>query len=849
MNHKISVTMRRSFVFLAVLCLAIFLGLSVFLSQRVERSVNEISEFYMSAMNGQLQQKFSLIIELTLEKLDGAVNQTPPNAAVYGERMLDDLRTSASARNFTFLGFLKQDGSLETVYGSEMRIVDDENVMAALGQFGRIAEMGQDENGNRCVLLGRMAAYPTSDGTKSAALVAGISTEYLSGVIFADADNTGVISHIINKDGDYVIRTSLPGSISVNYKDYIRNELAGVTPEAASQYISGLEAAIREREEFVTTLLMAGEARRVYCVPLRENYTWYLITVMPGGVLEDSITRLDRERGAIMLAAFFLLLLALAALFLLYYRMSQRQMRELEAAREESVRANRSKSAFLSSMSHDIRTPMNAIVGMSEIALKNLNDTARVEDCLKKVTLSSKQLLGLVNDVLDMSKIESGKMALHSEELSLRETMDTLVSIIQPQVRAKNQHFDIFIRDILSEHVWCDSVRLSQILLNLLSNALKFTPEGGQIHVYLHQVPSPKGEDYVRTCFQVDDTGIGMSPEFLTRIFDSFEREATNRVHHTTGSGLGMSITKRIVDMMGGSIQVTSEQGRGSSFLVTLDLQRAQSEDEMRLPPWNVLIIDDSEPLCESAAANLTEMGVHAEWALNCADGVKLVEERHARGEDYQFVLVDWSMPGMNGLDTIQELRRRVGDAFPIYLISAYDWGDIQDKLASVEVSGFISKPLFKSTLYRCLARYTEEDVPADRAAPAEAVSFAGKRVLLAEDNDLNWEVAQELLGETGLELDRAENGAVCVEMYRQSAPGFYSAVLMDVHMPVMDGYEATKLIRDTDRPDRDIPIIAMTADAFSEDVQQCLRAGMNYHLPKPLDFQTCKSVLARFVK
>jgi len=842
--------MKLGFSVLVVLCLAVFAVMSGLLSRRLQATVNEISGFYMSAMNDQLQQKFSLIIELTLEKLDGVVNRTPPGPASYGEDLLEDLRASASARNFVYLGFLKKDGSLETIYGEDISITGGENVLSALSQNQKIAEMGRDADGggDHCILLGRAAAYPTSDGTRSAALVAGISADYLSGVIFADTDDDVIFSHIIDQQGDYVIRTHLPGSVSENYLDYIRSEMEGISPETAGHYISSLETAIRDRTRYIDSLTVAGEERRVYCVPLNENSTWYLVTVMPYGFLDEAITAMNRDRMLMLFVSCLILFLALALLFWQYYRLTRAQMRALDAAREEASRANRSKSNFLSSMSHDIRTPMNAIVGMSEIAIKNLDDRARVQDCLKKVQLSSKQLLGLINDILDMSKIESGKMTLREEVLSLREAMNALVSIVQPQIQAGGQRFNIFIRDVLSERVWCDSVRLNQILLNLLSNAIKFTPEGGKINVSLRQEASPKGDGWVRTHLQVDDTGIGMSPEFLERLFDSFERESTNRVHHITGSGLGMSITKRIVDLMGGTIQVQSQEGKGSSFHVTLDMRRAAAEAEMRLPSsWNALVIDDSEQLCESAAANLEELGVSAEWALDCGQALELAEARRARGERYDFILVDWEMPRVSGAETVRALRARLGEAVPIYLISAYDWSDIKDLLNGMEIAGFIPKPLFKSTLYDCLSQRAGDGAAAS-APSRETVDLTGTRVLLAEDNDLNWEVARELLGEAGLELERAENGRICADKFLRSPAGYYSAILMDIHMPVLDGYGATELIRAASRPDRDLPIIAMTADAFSDDVQRCLDVGMNYHLPKPLDFQMCVNVLSRYL-
>ena len=502
-------------------------------------------------------------------------------------------------------------------------------------------------------------------------------------------------------------------------------------------------------------------------------------------------------------------------------------------------------------MSHDIRTPMNAIVGMTAIAAAHLDrDPGQVKDCLRKISLSSQHLLGLINDVLDMSKIESGKLTLNMGRLSLRETMDAIVSIIQPQVKEKGQVFDIFIRDILSEDVYCDGVRLNQVLLNLLSNALKFTPEGGSIFVTLVQEPSPRGERFVRTHFRVKDTGIGMSPEFQAKIFESFAREDSARVQKIEGTGLGMAITKYIVDEMKGDIQVSSQVGEGTEFHVTLDLERVdQPESEMSLPHWEMLVVDNDEALCRSAAATLEEIGVHAEWALDGESAVAMTEERHRRGEDYHVVLLDWQMPGMDGLETARALRVHLGDQVPILLISAYDWSDIEEEARAAGISGFISKPLFRSSLYYGLRPYAGAQEGPAVPPPEGHADFKGTRVLLAEDNDLNWEIAQELLSALGLELERAENGQVCLDKFRASPAGWYAAILMDIRMPVMNGYEAARAIRALDRPDAGVPIIAMTADAFAEDVQKCMDSGMNAHVAKPIDVREVARLLEKYIR
>lgn len=545
-----------------------------------------------------------------------------------------------------------------------------------------------------------------------------------------------------------------------------------------------------------------------------------------------------------------MILAAIVFLFILYYRLSRQQMKNLDQAKEEAIRANKAKSEFLSNMSHDIRTPMNGIVGMTAIALANLNDTVRVEDCLKKITLSSRHLLGLINDVLDMLKIESGKLTLNSSRVSLRETMDNIVNIIQSQILQKNQHFDIFIQNVETEEVCCDSVRLNQILINLLSNAVKFTPEGGTIRVYLCEEPSSKGDGYVRCRFRVTDSGIGMTEEFQKTIFDTFTREKSEHVERTEGSGLGMAITKCIVDAMEGTIDLKSAPGKGSEFEVTLDFEKAEMppEEEMVLPPWEMLVVDNNEDLCQSAVSALQDMGIRAESSLSGEAALQMVEQRHMEGKDYQIVLLDWKMPDMDGIETTRQIRRHLGDEVPILIISAYDWSDIEAEARSVGVKGFISKPLFKSNLYLGLKQYMAEASDADGQREEEKQAFSGRRILLAEDNDLNWEIAEDILSEAGFESERAENGQICVETFQRSPEGFYDAVLMDVRMPVMNGYEAARKIRAMERADSGLPIIAMTADAFAEDIRQCLESGMNEHIAKPIDVDRLMQVLQKYL-
>lgn len=616
----------------------------------------------------------------------------------------------------------------------------------------------------------------------------------------------------------------------------------------SDEYISELKAAIAKREDYNVGILVNGEERQLYSSPISENVRWYLVSIMPSGIMNETLTKLERLRIVVTVSSLIIILAVLLYIFVRYYKMSHRQIEEINAAKQEAVKANMAKSEFLSRMSHDIRTPMNAVMGMTEIALKNVDNTEKVKECLKKVKLSSKHLLGLINDILDMSKIESGKMTLNITQISLREIVDDIVNIMRPQIQSRNQKFDIFVQNIETEKVYCDNIRLNQVLLNILSNAVKFTPEEGRIDVYIYQEASPEGEEYVRTHFRIKDTGIGMSEEFQEKLWDAFAREETEEVQNITGTGLGMAITKRIIDIMGGTIELQSQLGSGSEFHITLDLKKGSMEENAKLPEWNMLVLDDDETLCMSAAENLNELGVHTEWTVDGKKAVEMIEEHHRNGNDYQFMLIDWKMPYKDGIQMLREIREKTGKEIPAFLISAYDLTDIENNMDGIQIEGFIQKPLFKSTLYENLIKYVrKEEKPSEQKEKKQA-DLSGKRILLAEDVDMNWEIANEILTSFGLLVERAENGKICVEKFTQSETGYYDAVLMDIRMPVMNGYDAAIAIRASERSDRDLPIIAMTADAFSEDIQHCLACGMNAHVAKPLNVKELMGRLTEFL-
>ncbi len=524
----------------------------------------------------------------------------------------------------------------------------------------------------------------------------------------------------------------------------------------------------------------------------------------------------------------------------------------LEDALMQANRASKAKSVFLSNMSHDIRTPMNAIVGFTALALTHIGQREQVEEYLKKIMTSGNHLLSLINDVLDMSRIESGKMHLDEKPCSLPDILHGLRNILQADIRSKQLELYIDAVDVLDEEIYCDRLRLNQVLLNLLSNSVKYTAAGGTVSLRIIEKPgAPAG--HANYEFRIKDTGIGMSEEFVSHIFEPFEREKSSTISGIPGTGLGMAITKNIVDMMNGAIEVRSEQGVGTEFKVSLTFRllpgKREPQDIPELKNCRALVVDDDFNSCDSVSYMLQQIGMRAEWTLSGREAVLRTRQAAMRGDHYGVYVIDWMLADMNGVEVTRRIRKEVGEEAPIIVLTAYDWADIEEEAREAGVTTFCSKPLFFSELRDCLNSIINGDEDCQDGDVAEQVNFAPGRILLAEDNELNQEIAVAILGEAGFTTEVAQNGQIALDMLEQSTPGYYQLVLMDVQMPVLNGYEATRKIRRLeDRRLASIPILAMTANAFEEDKQAALGCGMNGHIAKPIDvgvlFETLNKVM-----
>ncbi len=826
------------FLFLIIFVNRIFVYMNKYTKSLNEKAVRDISTTYLSGLTMETINHSKSYFSGRYDIL----NQVIEKSLEINDKNVIDQELSSGVLSVVLL---KENGEREVIRGDEsIHPLDEE----AFEKY-RIEKINKnilsvDKDGKKTIEMVFFRDFEL-EGEKYTGLICGISPETLNTVFNLSYDNDSMVYSFIirRKDGSFVVRNE--GAERNTYFDRVRalyEEYEGNDPE---EYITELQNAMLEGETYSSFFYIDKKAKGLFARPLYYS-DWYLITFIEYEEMEKILEKNNNERQDLFNYTFMLLVAVFAVAFIVYAVFSYRQLKKQQELKRNAEKANKSKSEFLSNMSHDIRTPMNVIVGMTDIALSNIDDKARTENCLNKIAKSSRHLLSLINDVLDMSKIESGKMTLSDAQISLRETMENIVAIAQPSLRSKMQQFDIYIQNIISENVFCDSLRLNQVLLNLVSNAVKYTHDGGIISVSLSQEKSPKGDKYVRTHFYVKDNGIGMTEEFTKVMFNDFVREDKERVRKEEGTGLGLSITKHIIDAMEGTIEVSSKLKEGSEFHVILDFERGLLENEkMDLNGIRVLVVDDDVELCESTVNSLMEIGTSAEYVTN---GIDAIEKFISDPIGFDVILIDWHMEAMDGIETTKKLREYTGKNIPIILISAYDWSDIEEKAKQAGINGFISKPLFKSTLFHGINRHINRENSHDK--PEEStVQFCGEKILLAEDNELNSEIAIAILTEAGLEVEWAENGQICTDMFKNSEENYYKAILMDIRMPVMNGYEAAKVIRRMDRKDSDIPIIAMTADAFAEDVAKAKAAGMNGHVSKPLDVNSLFYILKRELK
>ncbi len=627
---------------------------------------------------------------------------------------------------------------------------------------------------------------------------------------------------IIDSDGDYIIKGNSfkNSSFFEFYRSYNK-----INPKEADDFFNKITSSTGS----FTMLNSKGEKCILAYTPFDATGDWSLLSLMP-------IKDLNVNTQNWLLVGF--VSVGLLVLFIFDIAVMLNFNKKLQEAAKEAEKANKAKTDFLSTMSHDIRTPMNAIIGLTTIAEKNIDDKKSVEECLRKIALANNHLLTLINDILDISKVESGKLNLCPQTFSIVETVDNLVNISQPMIKEKNIDFNFRISKIEKEYLYADQLRTNQIYINILSNAVKYTLPNGSVSVDMKEEISEK-PNCVKLTYKVSDTGIGMSKEYMENMYQPFTRQTDSRVNSIQGTGLGLTITKQMVDLMEGTIECVSEEGVGTTFTVTLDIPVSDHQrSEMKLDSLSVLIVDDDPVLLETATDTLESLGLIVEKANSGIEAVGMIVHNHELNKNYDIVIIDLKMPDMDGIETIRRIRSEISTNTPILLISAYDWTDIEEKAKEVGVNGFLSKPLFKSTLYDKISEILGKEKESVELE-SDYSDLNGTNILIAEDYDINYEIISSLLSMYGINCERAENGKICLEKMKKAKKGDYELIFMDIQMPEMNGLDATRQIRALDDPwASKIPIIAMTADAFSENVTECLNAGMNGHIAKPVDIK-----------
>ena len=624
---------------------------------------------------------------------------------------------------------------------------------------------------------------------------------------------------IIDREGNYIIKGK-------SFKNSNFFEFYKSYNQINKEDLENLQSEIHETGMLTMQNSKAEDCLIVH-VPVNTSFDWTLLTYIP---MQD-ITKNNIDWPLVIVVSICLLILLVFDILTI-----MRFNRKLAVAAEEADFANKAKTDFLSTMSHDIRTPMNAIIGLTTIAEKNVKDTVAVSDNLRKIKLASNHLLTLINDILDISKVERGNISLSPVTFSIVDSAENLVNISQPMVHQKNIDFRFRSKKIKHEYLFADQLRINQIFINILSNALKYTPANKQVYVDLTELPSEK-EGFIKLEYKVADTGIGMPASFMEVMYEPFIRQTDSRINTIQGTGLGLAITKKMVDIMGGQITCESIEGEGTTFTVTLDIEvSSKAENEQKLPPIEVLVIDDDEVLLETACETLTALGAKPEIAESGETALTKLLAKKQAGKSYNVIILDWKMPGLNGVELTKKIRDIAGNDISILLVSAYDWTQIEEDAKQAGVNGFISKPLFRSSLFKKISEMLglENNISNQEESNSD---LADMSILVVEDMDVNWEVISTLLDMYGIKSRRAENGKVAVDMLSHIQPAEYDVVFMDIQMPVMNGLEATRHIRKLENPyAAGIPIIAMTADAFSENVAECFEAGMNGHIAKPID-------------
>lgn len=817
----------------------------------MSQSASQISSLYLRELSSATAEHLQTALEYHFTQVDSVAQLLTEETASDEAALLQYISRMKDAYGFSFLAFIDEDG----YYHDGSGVFSAASSVSFLGNLlkGETHQISYNEKiqNNDVILMGNsMTPLPAGD-TRFIGALAGISTDMMSRKMVLANEQSHTYSSVVTSDGTYVVLNDVTGHLRGSN---ILSSLKKSADPAFEEELEEIATGLRDGGEGTFYLMSeTGEAFYLYYTPL-DNTDWYLVTMMPYEVIESTIRELGvsiYQNSMSIFCIFMTILLVIFLLYIYYANKRQKQLERTKAAAEQAFQiaeeANSAKSVFLSNMSHDIRTPMNAIVGFVTLLGRDADNPDKVREYAKKLALSSQHLLGLINDVLDMAKIESGKTSLNVSKTNLADLIEDINTIIRPQMKARGHKFDIQIRNISHEMILVDQLRIHQILLNLLSNAVKYTPDGGHIVLELTELRQSSNQ-YAKYSFKVSDNGYGMEPEFLDSIFEVFSREQNSVINKIQGTGLGLAITKNLVDLMGGKIAVESEKGKGSVFTVELELMIA--EDIEGGDFWRkhhitrMLVVDDEESVCKNVAWTMEKLGVTVDYSLDGKSAIEMVRKAEQNHEQYHTILLDWKMPGKNGIEVAEEIRNMIPENISIMILTSYDYSEIEDEVATGVIDGFIPKPFFESSFRQRIQDIWEND-STDADAERSTEGLDGLHILVAEDNELNAEILTDLLSMSGATCDVYENGQLVYEAFLKSEENQYQMILMDVQMQVMNGYEATRLIRSSEHPRaKTIPIIAMTANAFAEDVQNALDAGMDAHMSKPVDMKRLEEIV-----
>ncbi len=851
LQNKVKDSRGRSvfWVVLGLIVLIIVLMISSFwflttAQKTTENSVYDVSEVYLQELTKQKINQFQINLENQVRQLRIAIATLDAEDTSSKEKLRNCIKETNKVSEFDFFALVDNEGIIYT----ESDVIDDSSQYPFINRDLKKSKVSLEKVDENNMIMVMVPLVDTSfEGRKITGAVAGVNAGTFSEKVFTQYDFGRIFCEVIMADGSFVIKTNH------NHLKEKVNLFSGLGKEAVfgdGFSIGKVKSDIDSGKSGVASYYLEDILHYTYYAPI-EGTDWYMKTTIHYDLVSSKIDTVRQTMTRNSLVQLALVVLMLLAVFCIYLSV-RRKNEKLNYQRIQAEESNRAKSTFLSNMSHDIRTPMNAIIGFTNLAIQSKESMERVQGYLSKILASSNHLLTLINDVLEMSRIESGKIYLDETECNLSEILHDLNTIIIGQIEGKQQELLMDAVDVINEDVYCDKLRLNQILLNLLSNAIKFTPSGGKISVQFKQKEeAPEG--YGAYELRVKDSGIGMTQEFADKVFTPFERERTSTVSGIQGTGLGMSITKSIVDLMDGRIEVNTAPEQGTEFIIHVNFRLQETQREYtpiaELTGVKALVVDDDFDACDAATRMLLKLGMQSEWTLSGKEAVLRTKQSVSLNDAFGVYIIDWRLPDLGGVEVARQIRAIVGDSAPILIMTAYDWSNIEDEARAAGVNAFCSKPMFMSDLQATLSKAIGQQVMIPEASeePIDTVDFTGKRVLLVEDNELNREIANEILSQAGFEIEAAEDGSIAVEMVEQSAPGYYDLILMDVQMPIMNGYEATRAIRSLENKElASMVIIAMTANAFEEDKKAALDAGMNDHIAKPIDIEVLFEVLGK---